>query len=307
MVRAYPVLLFLICTACLSYVTSSCRAADPAPPETPAPAKAPALVAVPAPPYVILLRSRRAAVTPERSKNSQTGGGFIQVTQVEPNAVMFLMRGAVATRADHKDGSATMQFDLKQDFEIVPVRTGIRPPQITLSAWVIGALNTTEPEGGTAEQAPGCAAIASAEGPLLKVCVKPHAVSGRQNMLVNDRCGPLEAPVVPGGYTLHQNFALNASQPKLACRPGFACADFDPDPKLDAGWNFVLRPFRAVPHRDFGFHVLLRVVGVVAPPSIPAPHDQLLPPPTPEKIQAVSAEERVAKPCSEDVWKKQRP
>src|SRR5579875_2884297 len=97
---------FFICTICLFDLFSSSRAAAPAS----------------APPYTILLHSRSAAVTPEKSKNSETGGGYIQVTQVEPNAVMILMRGTVAARADHKDGSATMQFELNQDFEIVPRR-----------------------------------------------------------------------------------------------------------------------------------------------------------------------------------------
>jgi len=52
------------------------------------------------PPYVILLRSRDGIVTPERSKDAQTGGGFIQVTQVEPNVIMVLMRGAVDSLRD---------------------------------------------------------------------------------------------------------------------------------------------------------------------------------------------------------------
>lgn len=273
MVRASR--LVLLCTACLTYLISSSRAAAPAP----------APVPVPAPPYAIALLSRGATITPEASKNSQTGGGYIQVTQVEPNAVMILMRGAVAARADHKDGSAAMQFELNQDFEIVQLRKAVCPPRLRLSAWVIGALNTTDPEGGMAEQAPGCASVMAAEEPLLKVCVQPHAVSGGQNLLVNDRFGPLEAPLLPGKYTLHQTFALSANQPKRACRPGFAAADFDPDPRLDVGWNAVLKPFRAAPHKDFGFHVLLRVVEDVPPPALVVPKGESLPAPTPEKSE----------------------
>jgi hypothetical protein len=286
MIQSYVLWLFLLCTAYLSYLTPTSRAAAPAPPCT------------------ILLHSRGAAVTPEKSKNSETGGGFIQVTQVEPNAVMILMRGAVAARADHKDGSAAMQFELNQDFEIVPapLRKGvvIRPPRIILSAWVIGALSTSPvPEGGTAQQAPGCAEIVAGETPLLKICVKPHAVSGGQNLLVNDRFGPVEAPAAPcTGYTLHQTFALSASQAKTACHPGFAVADFDPDPRLDALWNPVLKPFRAVPHKDFGFRVLLRVaeVALPSPAALNAPAEQMLPPPKPEKSKAASGEEGPAKP-----------
>lgn len=290
MVQSYTLWRFCLCVACLSFPTSASRAAAPAP----------AAVAVPAPPYTILLHSRGAAVTPETSKNSETGGGYIQVTQVEPNAVTILMRGAVAARADCKDGSAAMQFELNQDFEIMPapLRKGVvvRPPRIVLSAWVIGALNTFAPEGGTAQQAPGCAAIETAGTPLLKTCVNPHAVSGGQNLLVNDRFGPVQAPAAPcTGYTLHQTFALSANQPKTACRPGFAAADFDPDARLDSLWNPVLKPFRAVPHKDFGFQVLLRVVEDVPPPGTLPPVEQMLPPPTPEKPKVVSGEE-AAKP-----------
>lgn len=253
----------LLSTVCLAFLTS-------------------ALGAAPAPGYIILLHSRGATVTPEKSKNSQTGGGYIQVTQVEPNTVMILMRGAAAAASDHKDGSATLQFELNQAFEIVPARKGITPPKLILSAWLIGALNSTEKEGGTAEQASGCAVVQAAGTPLLKACVNPHGVSTGQNLLVNDRFGPIEAAIVPGCYTLHQSFALHATQPKTCYRPGFAAADFDPDPKLDSKWNLVMKPFRAAPHKDFGFRVLLRVVEDVPPPAIAAPAEQL-PPPTPEK------------------------
>lgn len=263
MVQTNPLRLVLFCTACLTYLPSS-------------------LSAAPDPPYVILLHSRGAAVTPEKSKNSQTGGGYIQVTQVEPNSVMILMRGAVAAASDHKDGSAALQFELNQDFEIVPARKEVRPPRIILSAWVIGALNSTDKEGGTAEQAAGCAVIQSSDTPLLKVCVNPHGTSSGQNLLVNDRFGPMEAAVASGGYTLHQTFALRTNQPKSCYRQGFATADFDPDPRLDSKWNPVLKPFRAVPHKDFGFRVLLRVVEDVPPLAIAIPSEQL-PPPTPEK------------------------
>lgn len=266
MVQACSVRWMLICTACLSYPASS-------------------LVAAPVPAYSILLRSRGAAVTPEKSKNSQTGGGYIQVTQVEPNTVMILMRGAVVAASHHKEGSAALQFELNQDFDIVPAGNGLRPPRIVLSAWVIGALSSTSPEGGTAEQAAGCASVASSETPLLKACVNPHGVSAGQNLLVNDRFGPIEAAVVPGGYTLHQTFALRASQHHTCYHSGFAAADFDPDPRLDSQFNLVLKPFRAVPHRDFGFRVVLRVVEDVPPPAIVVPKDELLPAPTPEKSE----------------------
>jgi hypothetical protein len=225
---------------------------------------------------VIVLRSRDAVVTPERSKDAQTGGGFIQVTQVEPNVIMVLMRGAVAAGATHHEGMAAMQFMLNQDFEIVPTRAGLRPPRLVMAGWAIGALQSTLREGGTAEQSPACAAIRSGGDPILSLCIKPHGVSCSENMLVNDRVGPLEQVVMPGCFCLHQTFALRAVQGKPHCHSGNAAAQFDPDPKLDAQWNDVLKPFRAVPHRDFGFRIILRVVEDVPPPvAAPEPPGQL--------------------------------
>lgn len=235
------------------------------------------------PPYVIHLRSREAVVTPEWSKDSQTGGGFIQVTQVEPNAVMALMRGAVAARADHKDGAAAIQFLLNQDFEILPTRKGLRPPRLVLAAWTIGALESTRRDGGMAEHSPACACVRSGGQSLLNVSLKPHAAGGGENLLVNDRVGPLELCVLPGLFCLNQTFALHAAQSKSHCYPGSAAAVFDPDPKLDSSWSTVLKPFRAVPARDFGFRVILRVVEDVPPPVVVAPAGEL-PPPREQKI-----------------------
>ncbi len=245
------------------------------------------------PPYTIVLRSREAVVTPERTKDSQTGGGFIQVTQVEPNTVTTLMRGAVAARTNHKEGSAAMQFVLNQDFEIVPRRAGLRPPRLILAAWAIGTLNSTLPEGGTAEHGPACAHVRSGGETVLNLWLKPHAVGGGENLLVNDRGGPLEMVVAPGGFCLHQTFAIHAAQGKSHCHPGRAAAVFDPDPRLDPTWNEVLKPFRAVPHKDFGFRVILRVVEDTQPPGdVP----EILPPPTREEKRKPATEEVSAKP-----------
>ncbi|HEY7308007.1 MAG TPA: hypothetical protein VH643_01470 [Gemmataceae bacterium] len=267
MMRKSAAEIFLACAVCLSalLVARPGQAADP--------------------PYVIVLRSRDGAVTPERSRDAQTGGGFIQVTQVEPNVIMVLMRGAVAAGAGHKGETASMQFNLHQDFEIVPTKANLRPPRLVLAAWAIGSLQSTLKEGGTADHGPACAAVVCGPNPVLNLCIKPHSVGCSENLLVNDRVGPLEAVVEPGGFCLQQTFAINAAQPKTHCHPGSAAANFDPDPKLDTQWNEVMKPFRAVPHKDFGFRVILRVVedgplpGVlVAPPPV-----ESLPPPKPEK------------------------
>jgi hypothetical protein len=232
------------------------------------------------PPYVFLLRSREGVVTPQRSKDAQTGGGFIQVTQVQPNVIMALMRGAVVAGTGHKEGAAALQFSLNQDFEIVATRAGLRPPRLVVAGWVIGALESTLREGGTAEQSPACAALRSGGETLLSLCLKPHGVGPGENLLVNDRVGPLELVVAPGGFCLNQTLALHAAQAKAHCLAGSAAAVFDPDPRLDAQWNEVLKPFRAVPSRDFGFRIIVRVVEDV-PPAEAAPPAEPLPPPQP--------------------------
>lgn len=230
------------------------------------------------PPYAILLRSRDAVVTPERTKHGETGGGFIQVTQIQPNVVMFLMRGAAVAGADH-GGRAAVQFKVNQDLEIVPTRPNLRPPRLIATAWLIGSLNSTLKHGGTAEQSPACAALRSVGDPVIQMCVKPHSVGSGENLLVNERVGPLEAVVVPGPYCLEQTFALSAAQERMCCA-GAAAAHFDPDPRLDARWNEVLKPFRAVPHQNFGFRIILRVVEDAPPVEAPpAPPAESLPPP----------------------------
>jgi hypothetical protein len=232
------------------------------------------------PPYVIVLRSRDAVVTPERTKHAETGGGFIQVTQILPNVVLFLMRGAVVAGVDHA-GNAAMQFKLSQDLEIVATQPNLRPPRLIATAWLIGSLDSSLKHGGVAEQAPACATLRSVGDPIIHMCTKPHSVGTGENLLVNERVGPLEAVAVPGPYCLTQTFAINAVQDKACCCTGSAAAHFDPDPQLDARWNEVLKPFRAVPHQNFGFRVILRVVEDVPPVEASPPPMENLPPPQP--------------------------
>lgn len=229
------------------------------------------------PPYVILLRSRDAVVTPERSKHAETGGGFIQVTQISPDMVLFVQRGAVAAGDDHA-GRASLQFALNQEMEIMATRGGLRPPRLVATAWLIGSLDSSLRHGGTAEQAPAIAELASAGVPVVNLAIKPHGVGGGENLLVNERAGPVEVVITPGPYCLKQTFALNVLQERT-CHSGSVAAHFDPDPKLDAHWNEVLKPFRAVPHRDFGFRVILRVIEDTPPPE--DADVEKLPPPNP--------------------------
>ncbi len=265
MMRRFAVRMLVACVACLAVL----QGAGPA-------------VAQPPPPYQIILRSRNAESTPQRNgKDAQTSGGQIEVVQRDPNSVLIVMRGAVVAGAEtHKGGAASIQFVLNQDFEIVPTRANLKPPRVLLSGQLIGALSSSQPQGGEAQQGAACAAINSAGQPLANICIKPHAVGPAQNLFVNDKTGPCEMVVAPGGYCLHATFDLAATAPPIEtwCPrvvPA-AAAVFMPDPRLNPRWNYVLLPFAAVPAADFGFTILLRVV---EDSPLPAAGIEPLPPP----------------------------
>jgi hypothetical protein len=249
------------------------------------------------PPYQIVLRSRQGEVVPHKERDGRTGGGSIQVVQPDLRTVVVLMRGAVVAGAEReRGGAAWMEFVLHQDFEVVATRPGLRPPRLSLAGLVTGTLQSVGKAGGNAEQGPACASVNLADHRILEFCIKPHGVGCGQCLFVNDREGPFEATVAPGGYCLQQTFSLRAVQPWDWCNHlGSAVgAIFDPDPRLEARWATVLRPFRGVPHRPFGFGVVLRVVEepwTTAPANKPpADGSQTIPPPRrlpPEKGAAL--------------------
>jgi hypothetical protein len=217
------------------------------------------------PAYQIILRSRIAEVTPTRTKDAQTGGGSIVVEQPEPNTIVVTMAGAAVVGSEHHGSSAAVNFNLEQDLDIAPTRRGVRPPRIGMVGRVVGTLQVTEAGKhcktcGTADQGPATACLASGEAALLSVTVKPSAVSCGQELAVNNREGPVETPAVAGGYRLTGEFHIGVTQGKGVWNRQYAVADFDPAPQLDAFWADALRPFRAVPRREFGFKLVVRVV-----------------------------------------------
>jgi hypothetical protein len=217
------------------------------------------------PAYQIVLRSRHAEVTPTRSKDAQTGGGSIIVEQPEPNTIIVTMGGSAVAGSDCHSSAAAIAFELEQDLEIIPIRTGVRPPRIGLVGRVIGTLQVTDPGKcgkacGTADQGPATACLSSGPTSLLTVAVKPSAVACGQELAINHREGPVEVPAAVGCYRLAGTFRIGVTQGKSVFFRQAAVADFDPAPQLDAFWADVLKPFRAVPRSDFGFKVVLRVI-----------------------------------------------
>jgi hypothetical protein len=217
------------------------------------------------PAYQIVLRSRLAEATPYRTRDAQTGGGSIIVEQPEPNTIVVTMGGAAVAGSDCKCSAAGITFNLEQDFDVIPIRAGARPPRVGMVGRVIGTLQVTDPGKcgkacGTAEQVPATAYLALGDTSLLSINVKPSSASCGQEVAINHRHGPVEAVAAVGCYRLTAAFGLGVTQGKGIFNRQYAVADFDPAPQLDAFWSDALKPFRAVPRGDFGFKIVVRVV-----------------------------------------------
>jgi hypothetical protein len=205
-------------------------------------------------------------VTPTRTKDAQTGGGSIVVEQPEPNTIVVTMGGSAVAGSALHGSAAGIDFNLEQDLEIIPTRQGVRPPRIGMVGRVVGTLQVTDPGKcccrpcGTAEQGPASACLTMGGTSLLSVTVKPSAASCGQELAINHRDGPVECPGAVGCYRLNGSFRIGVTQGKGVWNRQAAVADFDTAPQLDAFWADVLKPFRAVPRKEFGFKVILRVV-----------------------------------------------
>jgi hypothetical protein len=219
------------------------------------------------PAYQIVLRSRHAEVTPTRTKDAQTGGGSIVVEQPEPHTIVVTMAGAAVAGSELHGSAAGITFNLEQDLDILPVRKGVRPPRVGMVGRVIGTLQVTDPGKhgkacGTADQGPATGCLTSGGVSLLSVAVKPSGVLCGQESAINHRDGPVESPASVGSYRLTGSFRIGVTQGKGVFHRQYAVADFDPAPQLGATWSDALQPFQAVPRREFGFKLVLRVVEV---------------------------------------------
>jgi hypothetical protein len=226
------------------------------------------------PAYQIVLRSRSAEATPNRTRDAQTGGGAVVVEQPEPHTIVVKITGAAVAGSEcHGSSHAGIDFDLEQDFDIIPVRKGVRPPRVGMVGRVVGTLQVTDPGKcgkacGTADQGPATACLVSGGASILDLVVKPSSIACGSEVSVNHRTGPVEAPAAVGSYCLKASFRIGVTQGKGVFHRQFAVADFDPAPQLDGTWADALRPFRAVPRRDFGYQLILRVVEEAAPVAV---------------------------------------
>jgi hypothetical protein len=215
---------------------------------------------------------------PSRCGHSHTGAGNIDVAQPSPDTVVVTMTGVAAAGANPcKDSSASVSFELCQDFAILFDSPRMKKGKLVVDARVIGLLRSQCWGDGTAREGPGCAMVVAGELPLVRVCAPEHEVAGGQMLSINDHDGPYEVPIAPGSYSLHQTFTVNATYPQTWC-PGRAVAEFGTDSGLEKLWVSSHDPFSGASTKDFGLQITLKVVEdngtgfqPAAPETLPAP------------------------------------
>ncbi len=222
------------------------------------------------PAYQIVLRSRHSETTPSRTGDAQTGGGWITVEQPEMNTVVVTMGGAAVVGSQFHGSSAEIAFDLAQELDIIATRKGVRPPRVGMVGRVVGTLQVTDPgkcgkECGSADQGPAAASLTSGSTNVLSIAVNSSTASTGQESSIDHREGPVESVAAAGSYHLSSSFRIGVTQGKCVFYRQTAVADFDPAPRLDGAWANALKPFRAVPRRDFGFKLIVRVVEDAVP------------------------------------------
>jgi hypothetical protein len=244
-------------------------AADPAPvpilPGTPV-----TITVVPAstasPPASIVLGSRHGHVTPNRCGFTHTGGGNIDVAQPTSDVVVITMTGvAVAGAHPFKGSTASMNFELTQNFEISFDNPKLKRAKLVLEGRVIGLLRSHAKGSGTAGEGPACASVVRDGTSLVTLCVPEHAVACGENLSINDHEGSIEIPIVPGKYTLAQTFVITASHPGTLRPCKAASTEFAPDPALDPLWISYWEPFHGANKKDFGFQITLKIVEDTSP------------------------------------------
>jgi hypothetical protein len=216
----------------------------------------------PAPAVSIALGARQASATPKQQGFTHTGGGNIDVAQPSPDSLVITMTGvAVAGAHPCKESTATLIFDVMQNFEIVFEKPEVKKASLTVEARVIGLLRSHAKGGGTAAIAtPGQATVLDGDNQVLVTVALPvYAVGGGENESVNNRETPDGVSITAGKYTLHQAFALSATHPRSLKLCKAASAEFAPDPALDPLWISAFEPFHGAAKKDFGFQVTLKV------------------------------------------------
>jgi hypothetical protein len=223
------------------------------------------------PAVTITLGPRDAKATPTKECFAHTGGGNIDVQQPAPDTVVITMTGvAVAGAHPCKASAAGFTIHLHQELEVAFADPKVKAAQVTLDGRVIGLLRShggAKKAHGSAEISAASAAVNAGPAEIVALALPAHAVSGGENLSINDKAGPCVARVGAGRFTLHQAFAITVTHPcsLLPCKA--ASAEFAPDPALDPLWISAFEPFHGAAKKDFGFQITLKVAPAEEAPA----------------------------------------
>lgn len=228
------------------------------------------VAAPPAPAVSISLINRDSKAFPVKKGFVHTGAGNIDVQQPTPNTLVITMTGvAVAGALPVTKSLAQMGFELSQDIEISFDDPKVKAAKLTIEGRVIGLLRSHK-GGGLASVAEGCASVGSGPASIVGVCTPAHTVNNGVNLSINDKVGPISAPVVAGLYNVHQKWCVTASHPASVVPCKAASSEFAPDPALDPLWISYWEPFHGAAKKDFGFQITITVTEeTVAAPTPP--------------------------------------
>jgi hypothetical protein len=208
---------------------------------------------------VITLVDRQSQVVPLRKGFQHTGGGNIDVARPATDSVQITMAGVAAAGAHPLYRSiAALDFNLVQEIEVALEKPEGRKLSLTVEGRMIGLLRSHK-GAGIAEQS-GLVSISTGGAGVLTVPAPSHAVSGGDNLSVNDHVGPVTAAIAPGKYNIHQTFRVSVSHPCSLVPYKASSAEFAPDPALDPLWISYFEPFHGASKKDFGYQVVVKAV-----------------------------------------------
>ena len=179
-------------------------------------------------------------------------------------------------------------FELEQCFEMSFDNPKVKKGKLTMEGRVIGLLRS-HCHNDMAAYDDACAAVGVGPTCIVKLCVPPHSVGGKQSLWRQRSRRPLQRSGGAGKYTLRQTFRVSAMAHPTVMPTKGPSAEFAPDPAIDPLWLSYREPFHGAIKKDFGFQIILRVAEETEPAAPEngekpqGPSREKLPEPTPVK------------------------
>jgi hypothetical protein len=211
----------------------------------------------------LVLGPAEGTATPHRTCCAHAGGGNVLVTQPANDTIATSLTGVVVAKCSPLgNAEARYSFELTQCFEVVISDPNVPTAKLLMEGRVVGLLRSPKCCGGSGASAavsvPAQAAVQCGSQELLALSLPPRSASCGEDLSVYNREGPVCIHVLPGKYTLHEVFGIQATGSKWA---GWGpSAEFAPESALDAHWISPHEPFHGANKKSFGFQVIVKVV-----------------------------------------------